>query len=303
MAKTLTPQKVRQPGLSRELSSSKPRRKRAAGARHHNPNPYTDYTCPDGTVIQARKDADGIYRTPAGYYAPGQGGNLPGSKARLVIRKAKIAEGAATAAAVASVLSGERRSWAQAQCHSCQSPHRAEIERLRSKGMSYRRLSAYLLSHYQEVISDKSLRHHLMNHVEIAGIIIDRLARDEAITAAVDQETSDMKRLEGMIERLSRAEKALSAMVTEAAAQGQSVPMATASTYQTATQSLRQAISLRDSLLGGRPQDAVDELLSLLIEDGPSPGGRVQLPEEEAPKKTKRHPLPREDREELAEAT
>ncbi len=239
-----------------------------------------DYTTPTGEVIKAWKDSHGTWRLPSGGYAPGSSGRLSGSQQRAVEIRAKLASRQSTQQAVVSLLSSERLAWSQSQCFVCNSPSRASVEKWRAQGFSFRQISKRL-EERGEKVSAVSVRRHLLNHVDTAGMVLERIAQDQAsIKEPLDAETSDLERLGAMIERLSRLEKHLSELIEDCATAGKAPPMAVAHSFQTVVQGLRQAISLRDSLLGGQPKDALDELVALLhaSEDDPPAPGRTSKP-------------------------
>lgn len=227
-----------------------------------------DYETPSGEVVKAWRDSHGTWRLPSGGYAPGSSGRLSGSQQAVLKRRAQLAASPATQQAVVSLLSSQRASWSAAHCKACSSPNRTTLERWRAKGDSYRRISAKLLER-GESISDVALRRHLLHHIDVAGMVLERVAKDEQLTAAVDKETSDLDRLGGMIERLSRLEKELSGYISDSATAGKAPAMSVAHSYQTVVQGLRQAISLRDDLLGGQPQAARSPLKKFLTSKMP----------------------------------
>ncbi len=239
-----------------------------------------DYTTPTGEVVKAWKDKHGTWRLESGGYAPGSSGRLSGSQQVAVRARAKLMSRQSTTQAVASLLSSERLAWSQSQCFVCNSPSRPLVERWRAEGHSFRVISKRLAER-GEVVSDVSVRRHLLNHVDTAGMVLERIAEDSvAVKEKVDSDTSDLERLGAMIERLSRLEKHLSQLIEDCAVTGKAPPMAVAHSYQTVVQGLRQSISLRDDLLGGQPKDALDEIVALLhaSEDTQGVPGKVSTP-------------------------
>lgn len=175
------------------------------------------------------------------------------------------ADSAAPVRSIDDILTDRpRQNWAATRCKVCSSPHRAEVDKMGAQHKSLEQIATWLKDQGL-VLSRESVRRHLRDHVDVAELVASKLAKDEAqIVEEVDADTSDLDRLNSMIERLTRLEKQLSRFVSQCVTAGQTPPMSVTNDHEAVINGLRQAIQLRQKLLEGTPADDVDKLLAAL---------------------------------------
>lgn len=206
----------------------------------------------------------------------GTSGNPKGPPAYNPVdaRAEKLAKAQTQREQIEAVTDTPKRAWSSAKCKVCRSSHRADIDRMRAKGIPARQIERELYSRYGEKISYAAIIRHEKNHVDVAEVVAGRLVEEgQDVRESLDSDTSNLQRLQAYIERATRIEKVLSDYVMDSAADGHAPPMSIAHSYETVTNGLRMAIKLHEDLIGGQPADDVDELLAALwsTEDAPVP--------------------------------
>jgi len=97
------------------------------------------------------------------------------------------------------------------KCKVCNSPHRAEIEKLLSEGWGVKRISKWLLDTYDEKISDGTILRHKKQHWNVAKEIQRRLSQKESEELFEAEVRKGLTRIESLrkerIENQELAEK------------------------------------------------------------------------------------------------
>lgn len=210
-------------------------------------------------------------RVERGRYAPGSSGNPSGKpEFNPILARQRMADRAEHFEEhVDALATGPKRRWSQSKCRICSSQYRLDVERLAAQGMSQQRISDWL-SDRGISISRESIRRHLRHHISVAEIVRDAyVAREAEAIQPVDENTTDLERLAGYIERATRLERALAQHIGDCLAAGRSPAMAVVHAHETCVNGLRQAIKLRDDLAGGSPADDADAILAGLWDAEP----------------------------------
>lgn len=208
-------------------------------------------------------------RTTGGRYAKGSSGNPRGSTPyNPVLVKARMLEEAKRrgdpAAGDLAILHSPKADWSSGRCIICRSPHRLLVDRWAAEQVSTREI-ARRLQQLGITISHGSVHRHTARHVDIRSEVLQRYVEQEAtVTERIDDETSDIDRLDGYIRRASQLEKQLTQYVRDCTIQGTAPPMSVTHALETVTSGLRQAIKLRQDLTAGTPSDDIDRLLGAL---------------------------------------
>lgn len=152
------------------------------------------------------------------------------------------------------------------QCKTCNSPHRAEIERwVTQEGLDYRAASRRLKEQYGEQITGEAISRHMRRHFPVAQAALEvyqAKASEELAQGIVRATVDELGMLETTASRNFELSQATAAWLDDLLKKKVVPPTGLAILHEKLTSEMAKALKLREEILGRDPESRKASALS-----------------------------------------